>query len=404
MGYPGAPTLAVLSIGGPSDTLVRHWQDAAIVSEWNFCAIEVGEEAASDTELPELLRAHVPEGTHLYLAQRDAKVSIGEIEDVREVLDRLEICLASDEALNADDVRSWNLPLLDELVPSGHVGSDDEDIAAVKQRLAENEATSLELRAEIGQLHAIILAMRNAGADPGEGEHTQPTFVNDFNELQFSKHWQSVAGTPGARAVQKTITEIYYLDEPTQSHVEGLLHTLLPGMRDDPGALRSVLNAAEKQTTGKNCLFALSKMCIAYMEHRVASGGLDDTPLLALDYARCVQRHKLLEDAYASTLETVRASEGRTSALEIEVSLAFEDALIAVLRDGGKRGVSLHKGVMTQGQAVAADTVQAAWQDMLQRGNAGFQDFLAHWTPWQTWVSRRQARLAAERKSQHPMN
>jgi hypothetical protein len=67
--------------------------------------------------------------------------------------------------------------------------------------------------------------------------------------------------------------------------------------------MRCIGAAEEQLTTGMTSVFALSKMCIAHMEHRVASGVLDDKPLVALDFAPCVQRYKLLEDAYANQLK-----------------------------------------------------------------------------------------------------
>ncbi|WP_162589202.1 hypothetical protein [Variovorax sp. RA8] len=387
-----------------SNTLIRDWQDGAIVAECNFCAIEVGEAAGSDIELPELLHAHVPQDAHLYLVQRDAKVSIEEVEQVREVLDRLEIPLASDEPLNADDVRTWVFPVLDEVAPPEHVRAPDYEVAAVRQKLEQNRVKSFELNREIEQLQAFIVAMRETGASPGEENEAPTVIMSAFNELQFSKHWQSVAGTPGAKAVYQLMGQIYYLNEETQSHVEGLLHTLFLGMRDDPDTLRSVLRAAEKVTTGMTSMFALSKMCIAYMEHRVASGALDDKPLVALDFARCVQRYKLLEDAYANQLKAMRDSQQHNSLLEVDLSMAFEDALIAVLRDGGKRGLPPRQQGMTPGEAMAADTVQVAWQEMLKLGNEGFQNYLDQWIPWQGLVDRRRMKLAGARESQQAMN
>lgn len=202
MGYPAGPTLVLLTIGGPShmsNTLIRDWQDGAIVAECNFCAIEVGEAAGSDIELPELLHAHVPQDAHLYLVQRDAKVSIEEVEQVREVLDRLEIPLASDEPLNADDVRTWVFPVLDEVAPPEHVRAPDYEVAAVRQKLEQNRVKSFELNREIEQLQAFIVAMRETGASPGEENEAPTVIMSAFNELQFSKHWQSVAGTPAQR-------------------------------------------------------------------------------------------------------------------------------------------------------------------------------------------------------------
>lgn len=388
-----------------SNSLIRNWQEDTIVIQCNFCAIEVGEAAASDTELPALLQAHVPQGAHLFLVQRDAKVPPEEIEELREVLDSLEIPLASDVPLNPDDVATWVFPVLDEVAPPKYVGPTDDDVAAVKHQLAQNQVKSFELNREIEQLQAIISALQETAARPGEETAAPTTMVAAFNELQFSKHWQAVAATPGAKAVHRMMAETYYLNEATQSHVEGLLHTLLLGMRDDPDTLQPVLNAAQKLPTGVTSVFALSKMCVAYMEHCVASGALDRTPLVALDYARYVQRYELLEDAYANQLKTMRDSKERNSQLEVDVSIAFEEALIAVLRDGGKQGPPPpQQWDMSPGEAAAADTVQAAWQEMLKRGNEGFQNFLDQWAPWQALVRGRQARLAEERRAQQAMN
>jgi hypothetical protein len=388
-----------------SNTLILDWQEDAVDAKCNFCAIEVGEAAESDTDLPELLHAYVPQDAHVYILQRDANVSGEEIEQLREVLDRLEIPLASDEPSRADDVHTWVFPVLDEVATAGRVGWIDDRIAAEKKQREHNREAYFKLNREAqDQDEALRLAMEKAGISPGQ-EAGLPTFImNAFNELQFSKYWQALADTPGAKAVYWTMREIYRLDEGTQSHVEGLLHTLLLGMRDDPGTLGAVLSAAEKLTDPGSGVFALSKMCIAYMEHRVASGALDDKLSVALDFARCVQRYELLGEACANELKVARILKGRSSPLEVELQIAFEDASIAVLRDGGKRGLPPQEEDPTPAEAAAADIVQAAWQEMLKRGNEGFQKFLTQWKPWGALASRRAERLAAERQSQQAMN
>lgn len=403
-GYPRGPTLAVLTIGGPSHmsaSLIEMWQGDALNVKCNFCAIEVGE--APDTGLPELLQAHVPQGAHLYLVQRDAKVSVDEIEEVREVLDRLEIPLASDEVLNADDRQGWEFPVLDEVLrPKSGEPVDDDDDAAVKQQVAQDHAKCFEMYKEIDQLRARLAMCEPSSI--GAGQQKPTAITQAFNELQFSKHWQAAAGSAGAKVVCEMVRESDSQDEATQRRIEGPLHTLLLGMRDDPDTLRAVLEAAEKLTGFRKSVLPLARMCMVYMEHQVASGALDDQPLAALDFARSVQRYSLLEHAYLSKLKALQDLQDRNSKGEVLLSMAFAEALIDVLRDGGQRGLSLQRNDMKPEEAAAAAAVATAWQDMLKQGNEGFLDFLALWTPWQALITRRQAQLAAESKPQHAMN
>jgi hypothetical protein len=236
-----------------------------------------------------------------------------------------------------------------------------------------------------------------------EAPSPQESIRDAFNQLQFSDHWQKAqkAGTSGARVVTQTVEQFYVdIDGEMQSHVEGPLQSLLLAMHGDPDVLPSVLNTAAQLPARATWPIAVSKMCIAYMEHEVASGARDDDLSGALDFARCVQRYTLLEGIYARRRDSKQDRTAVPSLSEAELRLAFEMALISVLRHGGSQGMTL-EGLTPE----TAQIVQADWQDVIENGNGqGFQQFLAQWTPWQALLSRRAARLAAEREAQQAMN
>lgn len=420
IGFPGNPTLVMLTTGGPSqrvDSLIRDWQDSAIAKKCNFCAIEVGEAAKSDTNLPELLSARELQGAHLYIVKRDANVSEDEIQQVQDVLASLEIPVAWNEPLNADDGNTWVFPDLDEVKVQARVESTDQDLSpeGMLAKLPEEVlmAEYARLRAELdantkalkhGQLrsfeldkHQGMLAREALGIGPGieEGAPSlSKTIVDAFNQLQFSKDWQKLAGTPGAKVVCRTIESLYArLDDEAKSHFERFLESLFVAMRKDPVLLQSVLNAAAQVPASVGDVITVSRMCFVYMKHEVASGSLDERPEVALAYASSVQRFPLLEEIYQSKLAAVRKLIKPNPPLEVGLCIAFEAALTAVLRDAGKQGLPLQEDLMPG----VADTIKDAWQEMEQRGNEGFKDFLAQ-PPWKEFISRSWAARLKEKE------
>lgn len=426
MGLPGSPTLVMLMTGGLShmaDTLIREWQESAMAKECSFCAIEVSEAAKSDSELPRLLSAHAPHGAHLYIVKRDSNVSGDEIQQLREVLDSLQIQPARSEPLNANDSSTWAFPVLAEVKLEERVESADRDrsLEGVRaKQTPEDKEEVLELKARYAGLRAAQDAVRKLleqkqlqsfeqhthiqdallkrSRDIGAGiEEKAPslsrTIVDAFNRLQFSENWQGLAGTPGAKAVSRTMQSLYArLDDETKSYLESFLETLFDDMRKKQ-VLVSVLNAAAQVPAGAGDVIAVSRMCMAYMEHQVASGALDAKPLVALGYARCVQRFALLENIYQSELAAVQNMEKPNPPLANDLCMAFEAALIAVLRDAGERGLHLQEDLMPE----VVDTIHNAWQAMKQRGNEDFKDFLAQ-PPWREFISRSWARLRGNEK------
>ena len=413
-----------------SSTLVRKWQDEALMAKCNFCAIEIGEAASSDAGLPELLRAHVPEGAQSYIVQRDANVSENEIGQLKEVLKRLAIQVSSETPLNASDQSTWVAPLLDEITLQAHTESPDpalllqeeggrataedarrlraeqsriqDELNATKKMLEQNQASFFQLHQEL----ASLLAMQPLGASlriAEEAPSPRESIRDAFNQLQFSDHWQKAqkAGTSGASVVTQAIEQFYGdIDGEMQSHAAVPLQSLLLAMRGDPDVLSCVLNTAAQLPASATWPIAVSKMCIAFMEHEVASGARDDDLSGALYLARCVQRYTLLEGIDARRRDAKQDRRPAPSFSEAELRLAFEMASISLLRHGGRQGLPL-QGLTPE----TAQIVQADWQDVMENGNGqGFQQFLAQWTPWQALLSRRAARLAAEREAQQAMN
>jgi hypothetical protein len=428
--HPDKPAQILLVVGGTnymSNALIRDWEMHAGMAQYNFCAIQVGDAAGSNDGLAELLCVHVPRGARPHILQTDANVSAETIDQVRSVLSQLEIEPAASEPLIANDQRAWELLSLLPQAPASaelahRAGSPAEAIEnkplAADLRRADNSGAiqdALKRMKEIGgktfklhqhqqMLHAALARLRGAQPVSRTVEaQIRATIRHAFNELQFEPHWQKVAGTQGAKRLCEVLDRIRTneeaVDEQVQEKVELLLQILLFAMRGDAAMLQSVLNAASQLPAGVDSKIAVSKMYVAYMEHSVAIGELDAKPLVALQYARGVQRYTLLKEIYQNLLASVRVAAGYSPLLKFELCTLFDNAMIDVLLDGGKQTPSLEH----ESNLVAND-LQAAWHEMIQRGSEGFRGFLIQWAPWQALMSRRPKQPDSERMFEPIMN
>lgn len=165
-----------------ADTLIREWQKSAMAKECSFCAIEVSEAARSDSELPELLSAHAPHGAHLYIVKRDSNVSGDEIQQLREVLDSLQIQPAWNEPLNVDDSSTWAFHVLAEVKLEERVESADRDrsLEGVRaKQTPEDKEEVLELKARYAGLRAAQDAVRKLLEQKQLQSFEQHTHIQD---------------------------------------------------------------------------------------------------------------------------------------------------------------------------------------------------------------------------------
>ncbi|WP_068680594.1 MULTISPECIES: NEL-type E3 ubiquitin ligase domain-containing protein [unclassified Variovorax] len=392
------------------------------MAQYNFCAIQVGDAAGSDDGLAELLCIHVPRGARPHILQSDASVSRETIDQVRSLLAKLEIEPASSEPLIANDQRAWEFLSLVPLAPVSAGGSpggaiDNNPLADAPRRVDNSGAIEATLRRmkEIGgktfklhqeqqTLHALLARLEGMRPAPRRVEpQIRAAIRHAFNELQVEPHWQKVAGTQGAKRLCEVLDRIRTneegVDEQVQEKVELLLQILLFAMRGDAAMLQSVLNAASRLPAGVDSKIAVSKMYVAYMEHSVAVGELDAKPLVALQYARGVQRYTLLKAICQELLASVRVAAGYSALHKFELCTLFDNAMIDVLLDGGKQAPSFE-----QDSNPAADDLRTAWYEMIQRGSEGFRDFLAEWAPWQALMRRRSRPPSSKRMFEPIMN
>lgn len=420
--YVGRPTLVALIAGGSSDmstALVDDWEGEARNAQVNFVAIEIGDGAGSDPDPPTLLGTNVPPGASVYIVLRDERVSDDEIEQLREVLDRQQIPHEG-EALVPGEERAWNMPpvletapIVDEAFEHPHLtrcAYDFHPHPTAEQFFAHQRAETRKLEAqarmlnfEIKQNAALTAETRHLidAIDP-EQKHKRslkPAIIEAFHKLQVTAAWQRATRTAGAKALCGLLVAIS-LEKRLQDDVEGVLEDLLLGLGNDADVLDAVLGDTARLPGDLDSGTAIAMIYIAYMKQCVTLGKLDDTPRLdlALDFAHRVQRYHLMEELAAASIEEMEDSAEQDPGLEDKLYDAFDKALMNILLHGGKRELP---PVSEEGPI--ADAVEKAWLEMKQRGDAGFKEFLASWSPWLSLVSRRQARLKAEREAQEAM-
>jgi hypothetical protein len=417
-----------------SHQLVNNWQELTEDARCNFCAIEVGDAPESDRGLVDLLHTHVPQGAAVYIVQRDSNVSSKEVKQVQQVLDDLDIPLASDgtSPLVADDQSAWTFqprildtssnpafnaqrpPSFEQAAPSAEaaLGPDAssiwEELEVVRRMRHELRIADFNSCLELNKIGVFIDSLGaqltqdqiGEGFDLTDSGPAMPQIlIHFFNELQFTTHWQASASTPEAKVLRHLLAMVYRMDEDTQSHVAFPLLILLCHMRHDPALCRSVLGAASELSINQDGVMAISKLCMACMEQRVASGAVDDEPLVALDFARCVQRSRLLGEIYLRERGAMHDSAELHPRLRAEICCAFDQALMSVALHGGQEEVSFSEAA----DPIAVTTVQSAWREMKQLGNETFNDFLRDWAPWQALMARRQTEQAKKRKLQSSM-
>lgn len=397
-----------------SDALINDWEGEARKSQVNFIAIEVGDAAESDPDLAVLLSTNVPPGASVYIVLCDDRVPDEEIEQLRTVLDQQEIPLAWAAPLNPDDASDWGLPsvLRSEAPvaeafehPASSAGAHDfhpHDVADrcnaqyLHEIALDMESQNRMLTFRTSENSTLIAATQELREATGAKLSLRPAIINAFNELQVTTSWQHEKDNPGAQVLRDLLIDIR-LEKNIQEDAEGLLSDLFHALRDDADVLPAVLNAAAQLPRDLESMVTVSMIYIACMEQRVALGKLDDGPgmVVALDFAHRVQRYHLMEQIAEGVLEATQNAEAYHSRLNDALCSAFDKALMDILLNGGTR-----EQPPRAGEGLAAETVQNAWREMQQRGNAHFPQFLDQWEPWQGLVRRRQERLKEERQAQ----
>ncbi|GAA4355475.1 hypothetical protein GCM10023165_47630 [Variovorax defluvii] len=419
----GRPTVVVVTAGGSNHMcteLLANWKDQAHGLAWNFCAIEAGDKNDLDEQpasLADLLTENVPKGANVYIVLPDRKVSDDEVETVRQILDRLEIRLASNQPLIANEEEAWTLSPFrsDEpdlqpdstqpATPSSCNSSRplETDLAIALQRHAALEEEIAQYRKDAFELNQKmeaalqLLATLQGAPEPADPTPLGKRLTHAFNELQFTPHWQAAVNTAGAQALCKLIERVISEGEPTRKEVEFPLSIVLLAMREDPAILSPMLAFASKLPDHRLRSTSQAKqLYVAYMECRIRSGALDDGPLLAdaLTYAHCVHRYRLLAGEAAQAWES--ESPHFNLLQQSELLAVFDKALMHTLLNGGQQGLPLAEDVTPEVAAVA----KTAWRQAMQYATeASFRDFLDTWEPWQGLVNRRQTRPEAKRAS-----
>lgn len=394
-----------------SGSLLDDWEREAKIAQVNFCAIEVGEAAESDSELPTLLRTNVPSGASVYIMLSEECVPDDEVEQLRAVLHQQEIPLAWAAPLNPENASDWALPPVlwsgppaDEAFehPAPSAGArafHSHDVAdRINDRYLYEKALELELKNrmltfEQSENSALIAATIKLRESRGVKLSLRPAIIDAFNKLQVTTAWQARRDTKGAQVLRDLLIDIR-LEEHIQGDVEGPLQDLFLALANDADVLHAVLNAAAQLPRDLESTAAVSTIYIAYMELRVALGKLDDKPKVARDFACRVQRYHLMEEIAQHLLKEMQDSLTDDGREEEQFVNALDKALMAILLNGGEPDLP-----PMAGKGPMADAITKAWREMKQRGNEQFGQFLDQWAPWQGLVRRRQERLKAERES-----
>lgn len=252
--------MVVLIVGEPSaacDALLKFWEDEAHEDEFNFCAIEAGDAAEPNAFLTDLLCSHVPLDTCIYIVQRDSEVPGEELKRVQDLLDQLQISVATIQPLLATEYDHW-------VAASGELRNPAE---------AELEHSGI---GECGNasFHPNEIQQQNCAAAAVQLPSMPSGIVKAFNQLQFTPHWQAAASTRGAKVLCQLLGRIR-LENAVEPQGQSALETVLTAMTHDQAMLESVLSAAAQWPVDSNSLALILWMYLACMEQRVASGTLD---------------------------------------------------------------------------------------------------------------------------------
>ena len=264
--YPDRPTVVVLTVGGRSDmreALLKYWEDEAHEEEFNFCAIEAGDAAEPDRFLTELLYKYVPLDTPIYILQRDAKVPSEEVKRVQDLLNRLEISVATNAPLLANE---YGAPIA---LPVEREEPEDAELEHADTLLG-NQTVMSDHRHPPFEADVDFLGQRPS---------MPSSVVSAFNVLQFTSHWQASTSSHGAKVLCELLDRIS-IEKAVQRHVQSPLESMFIAMAGDRAMLEAVLSVVAHLPANSDSLVAVSRMYLGYMEQRVASGNLDNEPLV----------------------------------------------------------------------------------------------------------------------------